>query len=196
MAASKPFEIHVTVDAPALAQAITDLSLAIRDRVPVIQPTQDGAEAVIPAGTPMTVAGVQTAPQAPAPAPVPQPAPAAPVQAAPVPPAAPAPVPQPAATVAAPQAAPAAPVPQEAPVASNVVQFPQQAQAAPVQGATQGGGVTMDAIINAGASLVEKGMMAQVVGILQKYGIQAVNQLQPPQFEAFAAELRTLGAQI
>lgn len=210
--ASKPFEIHVTLDAPELAQAISSLSLAIRDRIPVFQNSSNGAEVVIPAGAKMTVQDVQPAP-----------VPAAPVQqAAPIP-TVPAPVqqpvtappaPQPVQTVApAPAVAPvqqtapipAAPVPVQQPVTaptapqagapSNVVQFPQQPQAAQVQSATQGG-VTLDAIITAGAGLVEKGMMAQVISLLTKYNVPAVNQLQPAQFEPFAAELRALGAPI
>jgi len=111
---------------------------------------------------------------APQTAPMPQPAPA------------PAPVPQPApAPAPAPQPAPApAPAPQPVP--------------APAPQATQApaAGVTLDAIINAGAGLVEKGMMAQVVALLGKYGLQAVNQLQPAQYAPFAAELRALGASL
>lgn len=77
-----------------------------------------------------------------------------------------------------------------------------QSQAAPQQQTTQfmntpaQTGVTLDAIVTAGAGLVEKGLMNQVIALLGKYGVQAVNQIQPPQYDAFAAELRTLGAQI
>ena len=56
--------------------------------------------------------------------------------------------------------------------------------------------ITLDAICNAGAKLVEQGQMNQVIGLLGKYGVQAVNQIKPEQFEAFAADLRGLGAQI
>lgn len=82
--------------------------------------------------------------------------------------------------------------PQQAPQPQQTPQpMPQQApQPQP------SGGVTLDAIINAGAGLVEKGMMAQVVALLGKYGLQAVNQLQPAQYAPFAAELRALGAAI
>lgn len=122
-----------------------------------------------------------------------QPAVAAPTAAAPAPQAQPAPVPAP-----APQPAPVPPAP--APVAAPVpAPAPQPAPvAAPVPQATPGPatGVTLDAIINAGAGLVEKGMMAQVVALLGKYGLQAVNQLQPAQYEPFAAELRALGASL
>ena len=205
--ASKPFEIHVTLDAPELAQAISSLSLAIRDCIPAFRNGSNGSEVVVPAGAKMTVQDVQ-----PAPAPVQQ---AAPISAAPAPvqqpvtaPPAPQPMqtaaPAPVTTPPVPQVAPipAAPVPVQQPVAappvpqagapSNVVQFPRPPQA---QGATQGG-VTLDAIITAGASLVEKGMMAQVISLLTKYNVPTVNQLQPAQFEPFAAELRSLGAPI
>lgn len=90
---------------------------------------------------------------------------------------------------------------QQAAPAQQVNPAPQAQQAAPAQpsqqiATPQAPGVTLDAIINAGAGLVEKGMMAQVVALLKNYGVQAVNQLQPTQYDAFANDLRTLGAQV
>jgi hypothetical protein len=38
--------------------------------------------------------------------------------------------------------------------------------------------------------------MPQVITLLGKYGVQAITQLQPESFEAFAGELRALGAAI
>lgn len=129
------------------------------------------SEVTIPAGTAMQITGVQSvAAPAPAAQPVTQ-------QVAP----APAPV-----SSTAPQAAAPAPV---APT-----QATQQAVPAPVAPTAQG--ITLDAIVQAGARLVEAGLMNQVIALLGKYGVQAVNQIQPPQYEAFAAELRALGAQI
>lgn len=127
----------------------------------------------------------------------PQTASAAPVQQ-------PQPVPQsqPTAQAPAPQTASSAPVqqPQQAPQPMpqpQQVPHPQpQPQPQQTPQPQPSGGVTLDAIINAGAGLVEKGMMAQVVALLGKYGLQAVNQLQPAQYAPFAAELRALGAAI
>lgn len=129
------------------------------------------SEVTIPADTAMQITGVQSI-VAPAPA-----AQSVTQQVAP----APAPV-----ASTAPQAAAPAPV--------AVTQTTQQAVPAPVAPTAQG--ITLDAIVQAGARLVEAGQMNQVIALLGKYGVQAVNQIQPPQYEAFAAELRALGAQI
>jgi len=113
------------------------------------------------------------APEAPTPppaAPVPPPAPAVPVN----------PTPAPVAPVAAP-AAPTAPVPTEAP-------------AAPVP--TTAPTYTLDHISRAGASLVDAGKMEPLLALLGKYQVQAITQLRPDQYGAFATELRALGAQI
>ena len=55
---------------------------------------------------------------------------------------------------------------------------------------------TLDQISRAGASLVDAGKMQQLLELLSRYGVQAVTQLQPEQYGAFATELRGLGAQI
>lgn len=55
---------------------------------------------------------------------------------------------------------------------------------------------TLDQIAKAGASLVDAGKMEQLFGLLTKYGVQAVTQLVPDQYGAFATELRALGAQL
>ena len=128
---------------------------------------QDGSM-VIPAGTVATVKGVEAQPTA---------APQAAQQPTPVPQAqqtAPMPTPQP---TPVPQAAPAqVPAPQPTPV-------PQKA-------------ITLNDLATAGAGLVDQGKMPQVIALLGKYGVQAITQLQPESFEAFAAELRALGASI
>lgn len=92
----------------------------------------------------------------------------APVQTAPTP-----------APVAAPASAPA-PAPTPA------------APAVPVTAPTY----TLDQIAKAGANLVDAGKMEQLLALLTKYGVQAVTQLTPDQYGAFATELRALGAQI
>ena len=99
------------------------------------------------------------------------------------------PTPAPVAPVAPPVTAPAAPV-QTVPTASPVSNAP--APAVPVTAPTY----TLDQIAKAGASLVDAGKMEQLLGLLTKYSVQAVTQLMPDQYGAFATELRALGAQI
>lgn len=155
-------EITVTVNAPELAGAITKLALAIEGAAAF-----KNGEAVIPAGTTATVAGIEQAAPTPAPqpvAPAPQTAQETPQQ----------PVPQ----TPAPQVA--TPTPQAAPTVSQ----PQQKA------------LTLNDIATAGAGLVDQGKMQQVIELLGKYGVQAITQLQPTQFDAFAGELRALGATI
>ena len=55
---------------------------------------------------------------------------------------------------------------------------------------------TLDQISRAGAALVDAGKMDALLGLLAKFGVAAVTQLQPDQFGVFATELRALGAQI
>lgn len=106
----------------------------------------------------------------------------APVQTAPTPApvAAPAPAPTPAAPPVTPMPTAAAPAP-AVPVT-----------AVPVTAPTY----TLDQIAKAGANLVDAGKMEQLLALLTKYGVQAVTQLTPDQYGAFATELRALGAQI
>lgn len=92
--------------------------------------------------------------------------------------------------------APAAPVPVQtasvptpAPVAAPA---PAPAPAVPVTAPTY----TLDQIAKAGANLVDAGKMEQLLALLTKYSVQAVTQLTPDQYGAFATELRALGAQI
>lgn len=112
-------------------------------------------------------------------------------QGAPAPVEMPAPTANPTPTPApvAPVTAPAAPV-QTVPIASPVSNAP--APAVPMTAPTY----TLDQIAKAGASLVDAGKMEQLLGLLTKYSVQAVTQLMPDQYGAFATELRALGAQI
>lgn len=105
----------------------------------------------------------------------------APVQTAPTP-----------APVAAPASAPA-PVP--TPAAPPVTPMPTTAAPAPAVPVTAPT-YTLDQIAKAGANLVDAGKMEQLLALLTKYGVQAVTQLTPDQYGAFATELRALGAQI
>lgn len=56
--------------------------------------------------------------------------------------------------------------------------------------------LTLNDISNAGAELVDRGMMPQLVELLGRYGVQTVLMLKPEQYSAFAVELRALGANI
>lgn len=109
----------------------------------------------------------------------------------PAPPVSPAPVtptPTPPAGVTPPVEAPAPPA---GPTSAAPGSTP--APAVPVSNAST---YTLDQISRAGASLVDAGKMEQLLGLLGRYGVQAVTQLQPEQYGAFATELRALGAQI
>ena len=67
-------------------------------------------------------------------------------------------------------------------------------QVAPTQ--TQAQQYTLEAISIAGARLVDNpSKLADVMALLQKYGIQAINQLPADRYNEFAADLIALGAQ-
>lgn len=100
------------------------------------------------------------------------------------------------APVAAPAPAPvAAPAPAPTPAAPPVTPMPTAAAPAPAVPVTAPT-YTLDQIAKAGANLVDAGKMEQLLALLTKYGVQAVTQLTPDQYGAFATELRALGAQI
>jgi hypothetical protein len=95
-------------------------------------------------------------------------------------------------TAAAPQQTAPAPQPQAQTIPMPQAPTPaQQTTAQPQQKA-----LTLNDIATAGARLVDQGKMQQVIELLGKYGVQAITQLQPTQFDAFAGELRALGAAI
>lgn len=170
-------EMKITVEAPDLAASILKLAEAIASG-----PDPD----ILTPDEPLPVASYPTAP-----APAPAPAPAAPVSPAPV-------TPTPTQTqtqtqTPAPTATP--PVAAPAPTAGQTSAAPGNTPAptVPVTGAPT---YTLDQISRAGASLVDAGKMQQLLELLGRYGVQAVTQLQPEQYGAFATELRALGAQI
>ena len=173
-------EMKITVEAPNLAASILKLAEAI---------ASGPDPSILTPDEPLPVASYPTAPApAPAPAPAaPAPAPAAPVSPAPVTPTQ-TPTPAPAAPVAAPSPAPAPTAGQTSAAPGNT-----PAPTVPVAGAPT---YTLDQISRAGASLVDAGKMQQLLELLGRYGVQAVTQLQPEQYGAFATELRALGAQI
>lgn len=126
---------------------------------------------------PVQAVSVTPAPVTPAPV-------EAPVAQAPAPVAAPAPAP-----VAAP-----APVPAANPTAPAPVPPATTAQTYPATPHSEAKPVTLEDLGRAGATLIDAGKMPQLIALLGKYGVQAVTQLQPAQFGAFADELRALGA--
>lgn len=91
--------------------------------------------------------------------------------------------------------APVAPAPVPTPAAPPVTPMPTAAAPAPAVPVTAPT-YTLDQIAKAGANLVDAGKMEQLLALLTKYGVQAVTQLTPDQYGAFATELRALGAQI
>ena len=89
----------------------------------------------------------------------------------------------------------AAPVPPtQQPTVQQTVTQAQMTTTAPAQ--TQAAPITLDAISRAGAALVDQGKMQQIMALLGKYGVQAITQLNANAYEAFAADLRALGAAI
>lgn len=171
-------EMKITVEAPDLAASILKLAEAI---------ASGPDPALLIPDEPLPVSAYPATPAA---------APVAPV-AAPVSPAPVNPTPGPAPTMAAPVVAPSpSPTPvTNAPTAGPTSAAPGNtpAPAVPVTGAPA---YTLDQISRAGASLVDAGKMQQLLELLGRYGVQAVTQLKPEQYGAFATELRALGAQI
>ncbi|BAK97386.1 hypothetical protein OBV_01880 [Oscillibacter valericigenes Sjm18-20] len=143
----------------------------------------------------------QTAPIVPrTPAPSPALATAAPIAPAPVPaPVAPVPGvnPTPAVSASAPSPVympgvqPQTAVP-TAPVANFTPAIPSMAPVTP----TAAPAYTLEQISKAGADLAAAGKTPQLLGLLQQFGIQAVNMLPKEQYGAFATALRGLGAQL
>lgn len=163
-------EMKIKIDVPELVAAVEKLAAAIdKNALNITVPNEGTLNFNMPAGN---APAAPTAPAAPAPTAVPT---------APV--AAPAPTTPPVAPV--PTAVPTVP-----PVAPTAPAAP--APAVPVTAPTY----TLDQIAKAGASLVDAGKMEQLLGLLTKYGVQAVTQINPDQYGAFATELRALGAQI
>lgn len=156
-------EIKVTIEAPALTEALNNLAVSFGKGVAEKAPAPKANE--IPA---------TQAPETPT-----VPAMNAPTTAAPVPPTQQTPV----------NTAPAIP-------AAPVQQTATQAQPIPAPAQTQAAPITLDAISRAGAALVDQGKMQQIMALLGKYGVQAITQLNANAYEAFAADLRALGAAI
>lgn len=55
---------------------------------------------------------------------------------------------------------------------------------------------TLDMLAAAGSALIDAGKINDLLGILSRYGVNALTELQPAVYGAVAAELRNLGANI
>lgn len=171
-------EMKITVEAPDLAASILKLAEAIAsgpDPALLIpdEPLPVSAYPATPVAAPVAPVAAHVSPAPVNPTPGPAPTTAAPVAA---------PSPSPTPVTNAPTAGPTSAAPGNTP-----------APAVPVTGAPA---YTLDQISRAGASLVDAGKMQQLLELLGRYGVQAVTQLKPEQYGAFATELRGLGAQI
>ena len=164
----------IKVEAPDLVAALMRLAAAVNPDPNILTPDEPRPQMPAPAPAPIAPPAAPQPPVA-----VPQGNVTPPV-AAPVPPAAPLATTMPPAPAAAP-AAPPAPAP---------------APAAPAVPVTTAPTYTLDQIAKAGASLVDAGKMEPLLALLSRYGVQAVTQLAPEHYGAFATELRALGAQI
>lgn len=84
------------------------------------------------------------------------------------------------------------------PVITPIVTKAEPVNPEPVQAAPepQQKAITIDMLAAAGAPLVDQGKMQQLMALLNKYGVQAITQLTPDKYDAFAADLRAIGAQI
>ena len=166
-------EMKITVEAPDLAASILKLAEAIASGPDpaLLIPAEPLPVSAYPATPAPVAAPVSPAPVNPTPGP-------APTMAAPVV----VPSPSPTPVTNAPTAGPTSAAPGNTP-----------APAVPVAGAPT---YTLDQISRAGASLVDAGKMQQLLELLGRYGVQAVTQLKPEQYGAFATGLRGLGAQI
>lgn len=100
-------------------------------------------------------------------------------------------------------AAPVAPVQAAAPVASAqpaVPTAPAQSvtPVAPTQATVPTTSVTYtpDDLARAAFALMDSGRQQELIGLLQQFGVNAIPELKPEQFGAFATALRGMGAQI
>ena len=163
------FEVRVTVEAP-------DVCAAVRELAAAMVATAGAPRAVNTAEKQTPVQQVPTQPAQPTQQFTQSTTQQAPVQAT-----------QP------PQQAPAQ-LPQQftQPAPNTVAQAFQQ----PVQQAPAARQYTADEIARAGASLLEKGLMPQLIALLGKYNVQSITGLRPDQFPAFAEDLKAMGADL
>lgn len=84
----------------------------------------------------------------------------------------------------------AAPAPVAAPAVEEAAAIPPT----PAVDPTPTKKYTREEIANAGSALVTQGKMNDLLALLQKYGVQSITQLDPNQYNVFAADLKALGA--
>jgi len=134
--------------------------------------------------SPITVPGKVAPTPAPATPPAVNPIPAAPATVATIP----------TTPAVIPTAPTTPPTPPAVPTAPSVEQHPATppAPAPPTAAPTY----SLEQLAQAGATLVQIGKMNECLALMKKYGIEAISQLNPDQFGAFATELRALGAQL
>lgn len=185
-------EVKVTLEIPGVPEALDRLADAIASQNCGCKPgkamdainerltaAMNAAETAAPAA-PVQPAPVQAVTVAPAPAP-------APVQAAAL-----APAPAPVAPIQTPAVQP---MPAQAPAGVAPQPAPAPMPAAPAPAAAPATKkYTRDEIAKAGSVLASQGKIPELLALLNKYGVQSVVQLSPDKYDAFAGDLRALGA--
>ena len=87
--------------------------------------------------------------------------------------------------------APVVPVPTQTPVVQSVPTAPVQTPV-PTTSVTY----TPDDLARAAFALMDSGRQQELIGLLQQFGVNAIPELRPEQYGAFATALRGMGAQI
>ena len=94
--------------------------------------------------------------------------------------------------------APAAPAeaPSQQVVTESPISAPAPAEAVPAPAPAPAKTIDLDTISRAGAALIDQGKLPQVLAVLKEFGVEAITQLQPSTYPAFADRLKALGAVI
>lgn len=93
-------------------------------------------------------------------------------------------------------AAPAVPISQPAPQPASVTPTAQAPVSQPAPVPTAEHTYTAEELQVAAVALVDKGMMVQLQGLLQQFGVNSLPELPAEKYGAFATALRGMGAQI
>ena len=96
---------------------------------------------------------------------------------------------------------PTVPTTEVPPVPMPTVPVQQEMMNPPVTPVQKTMSLDLSAIARAGAAFIDqdgedKKKMNALLALLEKYGVKAINQLDPSQYDAFAADMRILGANI
>lgn len=95
------------------------------------------------------------------------------------------------------QEAPQAPAtPAETPSQQTVTEYPTTAPATAEAVPAPAKVIDLETISRAGATLIDQGKLPQVLAVLKEFGVEAITQLQPSTYPAFAERLKALGAVI